>query len=83
MRASLWSVIDHIPHSPRLVVETFDRVLNDGRKLMIETSNISYEYNGAPLNEDESAPFSSSICEALKFRSNESNVNIGPPNSRR
>ncbi len=50
----LMGVIEHIPHSPRLVFEVANRVLDDGGVLVLDTPNISYEYNRARFSAGDS-----------------------------
>jgi SAM-dependent methyltransferase len=38
------SVIEHVPHTPRLLLEAIDRVLKPGGTLVLDTPNLAYEY---------------------------------------
>lgn len=42
-------VIEHIPHTPRLVLEGIDRVLKSGGVLLIDTPNLAYIFNRRKL----------------------------------
>ncbi|MFN0305918.1 MAG: class I SAM-dependent methyltransferase [Burkholderiales bacterium] len=50
----LMGVIEHIPHSPRRVFQNVNRLLNPQGVLVLDTPNISYEYNRARLSAGES-----------------------------
>ncbi len=43
------SVIEHIPHTPRLLMEAINRVLKDSGHLILETPNLAYIYNRQKL----------------------------------
>ncbi len=47
---SLMGVIEHIPHTPRLLLEGITRVLKPGGVLLIDTPNIAYIYNRQKLS---------------------------------
>jgi 2-polyprenyl-3-methyl-5-hydroxy-6-metoxy-1,4-benzoquinol methylase len=38
-------VVEHIPHTPRLFLESLDRVLKPGGHLVVDTPNVGYLYN--------------------------------------
>jgi 2-polyprenyl-3-methyl-5-hydroxy-6-metoxy-1,4-benzoquinol methylase len=38
-------VIEHIPHTPRYLLDSLDRVLKPGGNLILETPNLAYIYN--------------------------------------
>ncbi|HWG03827.1 MAG TPA: class I SAM-dependent methyltransferase [Beijerinckiaceae bacterium] len=44
-------VIEHIPHTPRLVLEAISRVLRPGGTLILETPNLAYTYTRRRLME--------------------------------
>ena len=48
------SVIEHIPHTPRLFLEAIDRVLKPGGYLLLDTPNAAYLYNRQKLARGES-----------------------------
>jgi 2-polyprenyl-3-methyl-5-hydroxy-6-metoxy-1,4-benzoquinol methylase len=41
----LMGVVEHIPHTPRPVLEAVDRCLRPGGVLVLDTPNLAYEYN--------------------------------------
>lgn len=47
-------VIEHIPHTPRPVLEAIDRVLAPGGTLMLDTPNLAYLYTRERLGRGES-----------------------------
>ena len=47
----LMGVIEHIPHTPRPLLETIRRVLAPGGTLVLETPNLAYAYNRRRLAE--------------------------------
>jgi 2-polyprenyl-3-methyl-5-hydroxy-6-metoxy-1,4-benzoquinol methylase len=47
-------VIEHIPHTPREVLESIDRVLKPGGVLVLDTPNLAYVYNRQKLLRGES-----------------------------
>lgn len=48
------SVIEHVPHTPRLMLEAIDRVLKPGGTLVLDTPNLAYEYKRLDLAEGRS-----------------------------
>ncbi len=42
-------VIEHVPHTPRLLLEAIDRVLKPGGALVLDTPNLGYEYKRLDL----------------------------------
>ncbi len=48
------SVIEHVPHTPRHLLETLHRVLKPGGLLLIETPNLGYVFNRMKLLRGES-----------------------------
>lgn len=38
-------VIEHVPHTPRLLLEAIDRILKPGGHLVLDTPNLAYLYN--------------------------------------
>jgi len=46
-------VIEHIPHTPRPVLEALDRVLKKGGLLVVDTPNLAYLYNRQRLSRGE------------------------------
>ncbi|NEQ64621.1 MAG: methyltransferase domain-containing protein [Symploca sp. SIO2D2] len=48
-------VIEHIPHTPRILLESIDRVLKPDGILVIDTPNLSYVYNRRKIMRGESA----------------------------
>lgn len=49
-------VVEHIPHTPRFVLEAIDRTLKPGGLLVLDTPNLAYLYNRQKLARGES-PF--------------------------
>jgi SAM-dependent methyltransferase len=47
-------VIEHIPHTPRLLLESIDRMLKPGGLLVIDTPNIAYLHNRQRLAQGQS-----------------------------
>lgn len=47
-------VIEHIPHTPRLLLETLNRVLKPGGWLIMDTPNLGYLYKREQLRRGES-----------------------------
>lgn len=47
-------VIEHIPHTPRLLLESIDRMLKPGGLLVLDTPNIAYLYNRQRLARGQS-----------------------------
>ena len=52
--AMAMSVIEHVPHTPRHLLETLWRVLKPGGLLLIETPNLGYVFNRMKLLRGES-----------------------------
>jgi 2-polyprenyl-3-methyl-5-hydroxy-6-metoxy-1,4-benzoquinol methylase len=50
----LMGVVEHIPHTPRPVLEAVDRCLRPGGVLVLDTPNLAYEYNRIRLAAGES-----------------------------
>lgn len=50
----LMSVIEHIPHTPRFLLKTVNRLLKPGGLLILDTPNLAYIYNRRRLNRGES-----------------------------
>lgn len=46
-------VIEHIPHTPRMMLESIDRVLKPGGVLLLETPNLAHLYNRQKLARGE------------------------------
>lgn len=65
----LMGVIEHIPHTPRPVMEAVDRALRPGGVLVLDTPNIAYEYNRVRLASGESIhyPLASQYRTELPF----------------
>jgi 2-polyprenyl-3-methyl-5-hydroxy-6-metoxy-1,4-benzoquinol methylase len=47
-------VVEHIPHTPRLILESVDRMLKPGGFLVLDTPNIAYLYNRQRLERGQS-----------------------------
>lgn len=47
-------VLEHIPHTPREVLKSIDRVLKPGGVLVLDTPNLAYVYNRQKLQRGES-----------------------------
>jgi 2-polyprenyl-3-methyl-5-hydroxy-6-metoxy-1,4-benzoquinol methylase len=47
-------VIEHVPHTPRLLLEAINRILKPGGLLVIDTPNIAYLYNRLRFAQGES-----------------------------
>jgi SAM-dependent methyltransferase len=47
-------VVEHIPHTPRLLLESIDRLLKPGGLLLLDTPNIAYLYNRQRLGRGHS-----------------------------
>ena len=45
----LMGVIEHVPHTPKGLLLALDRILRPGGVLIIDTPNLSYEYNRSSL----------------------------------
>jgi 2-polyprenyl-3-methyl-5-hydroxy-6-metoxy-1,4-benzoquinol methylase len=62
-------VIEHIPHTPRLLLESLNRVLKPGGLLVIDTPNLAYLYNRQKLARGESifCPISLQYFTELPF----------------
>lgn len=62
-------VIEHVPHTPRLLLETLDRVLKPGGVLILDTPNLGYIYHRQRLNAGESifCPIAAQYYTELPF----------------
>jgi SAM-dependent methyltransferase len=47
-------VIEHVPHTPRLLLEALDRVLKPGGWLILDTPNLAYQFQRNKLSQGES-----------------------------
>lgn len=65
----LLGVIEHIPHTPKQVLETVDRLLNPEGILIVDTPNLAYLYNRQRLNSGESVfcPINYQYFTAIPF----------------
>jgi len=65
----MMGVIEHIPHTPRLVLEQVNRALRPGGFLIIDTPNLAYIYNRQKLSRGDSpyAPISTQYYSDLPF----------------
>jgi SAM-dependent methyltransferase len=62
-------VVEHIPHTPRPLLESIDRLLAPGGVLVMDTPNLAYLYNRLKLSRGESimAPLRSQYYTELPF----------------
>lgn len=62
-------VVEHVPHTPRGLLEAIDRVLVPGGVLVLDTPNIAYLYNRQRLSRGESimAPLRSQYYTEVPF----------------
>ena len=62
-------VIEHIPHTPRMVLNAINRTLKPGGLLIMDTPNLGYLYNRQKLDRGESIfpPVSSQYFTELPF----------------
>ena len=62
-------VIEHIPHTPRLLLETIDRVLKPGGTLVMDTPNLAYQHQRNRLAAGQSifAPVATQFETSIPF----------------
>jgi 2-polyprenyl-3-methyl-5-hydroxy-6-metoxy-1,4-benzoquinol methylase len=62
-------VVEHVPHTPRLLLEAIDRLLRRGGVLVLDTPNIAYLYNRQRLARGQSimAPLETQYYTELPF----------------
>ena len=62
-------VIEHVPHTPRMLLAAIDRILKPGGFLVIDTPNLAYEYQRHKLMAGQSvfAPIEAQFETAVPF----------------
>jgi SAM-dependent methyltransferase len=65
----LMGVIEHVPHTPRHLLESVNRALRPGGYLITDTPNLAYVYNRQKLSKGESpfSPISAQYYTELPF----------------
>jgi 2-polyprenyl-3-methyl-5-hydroxy-6-metoxy-1,4-benzoquinol methylase len=72
-------VIEHVPHTPRLLLEAVDRVLTPGGLFLMDTPNLAYIYNRQKLARGESifCPISAQFHTEIPFEGHHREYTIG------
>jgi 2-polyprenyl-3-methyl-5-hydroxy-6-metoxy-1,4-benzoquinol methylase len=72
-------VVEHIPHTPRVLLEALDRVLKPGGVLVLETPNLAHLYNRQKLARGEAVmtPIAQQYYAMLPFEGHHREYTVG------
>jgi 2-polyprenyl-3-methyl-5-hydroxy-6-metoxy-1,4-benzoquinol methylase len=72
-------VVEHIPHTPRLLLEALDRVLKPGGVLLLETPNLAHLYNRQKLARGDAimTPIAQQYYATLPFEGHHREYTVG------